>query len=907
MKTTRIFLGRYVFGICSLLFGSLLLGGCADDLTENLNNRGNGLDAMVSFHVQSPQDEALNKPAGAMPMTRAAFVSQLSELHLTSADLAPGKIICTGQPNTCLIQTTTAGISDSIAENAHHASTRANITTMATLTQFSTMGFRGESSDNINTPWFDNKETNPDGTLVNPVKWSWNIPWGQFYAVYPLVTGSYSKLRLSPQSQRLPSVDFEVEAAVRNQKDLMTATTDCIQYVTQGVAPSILLSFTHALTAVQFKVGSNLSYNKTITKVEIIGAKSKGRYMLPSNVKGQGSWSNLSDPTTFTLDNLNISTSKNVNTLLTGISGDNYTFYMIPQDLSGVSVKVYFSDNTTINANLKGQWKPGTTVQYGLSEINSKWDYVLTVSSPKVAVPYDNNYTYFGVQSYRYDRDGTQQPVAWKVVGFDANNDDTFSMDEKPAWLTWIKPSSNGSINLEDWKAKLKQDVIDQRRLYNNVMKTTTARGSARDPYDLSTHNYKGKSTSRNTANSYLISAPGYYRIPLVYGNAIKAGADNPSSYKTNNSGQYILSNFKDHLGHNITSPYINVQNSDDPATQASFVWTDNGNQLDNLSVTGSGANSYVNFYVSANNIKNGNTVIAVKNASGTIMWSWHLWFAHDDALDVIPCTNYQGVTYNFTKQTLGFAYEEWEVSSYDKPRMVRVKVEQLIGKNGVRQSGIINITQQPGGLKEFLATMYQFGRKDAMPGTDLFAGNFIKDGGDNMSIQNGIQNPNIYYTHGVSWIADPPKYHCYDNLWSMENTTSGFNDNTVVKTIYDPSPAGFKIPASNAFSGFTITGKNAKNLSEANVSGAWNDGWNFNNKITSPTATIYFPAVGYREGIDGSSLYRKDRLGRAGAYWVAVPNYHSNGCSMDFYSGNVLPQNMSYRSSGVAVRPVSE
>lgn len=76
----------------------------------------------------------------------------------------------------------------------------------------------------------------------------------------------------------------------------MTATTDRIEYATQGVAPSIPLSFTHALTAVQFKVGSNLSYNKTITKVEIIGAKNKGHYMLPSNVKGLGTWSNLSVP-----------------------------------------------------------------------------------------------------------------------------------------------------------------------------------------------------------------------------------------------------------------------------------------------------------------------------------------------------------------------------------------------------------------------------------------------------------------------------------------------------------------------------------------------------------------------------------------------------------------------------------
>lgn len=415
MEITRTFLGRHALGICSLLFGSLFFASCADDLTENRDDSSDALGPVVSFHVQSAQDEAFGKLASTMPMTRTAFASHLSGLHLAPADLTPGKINCTGQPNTCLIQTTTVGISDPIAQNARRVSTRANITTMETLKQFSSIGFRGDSPDNINTPWFGNQETNPDGTLVNPVKWDWNIRWGQFYAVYPLVTSSYSKLSLSSQSQH-PSVDFEVETAVRNQKDLMTATTDRIEYATQGVAPSIPLSFTHALTAVQFKVGSNLSYNKTITKVEIIGAKNKGHYMLPSNVKGLGTWSNLSGSATFTLDNLNISTGKSRNTLLTGISGDNYTFYMIPQDLSGVSVKVYFSDNTTINANLKGQWKPGTTVQYGLSETSSTWDYTLAVTNAKEAA-YNETSTSYTVQSYRHAPDGTQQPVAWKRSG----------------------------------------------------------------------------------------------------------------------------------------------------------------------------------------------------------------------------------------------------------------------------------------------------------------------------------------------------------------------------------------------------------------------------------------------------------------------------------------------------------
>lgn len=900
MEITRTFLGRQTLGICSLLFGSLFFASCADDLTENRDDSSDGLGPVVSFHVQPAQDEVFCKPASAMPMTRTAFASHLSGLHLAPADLTPGKINCTGQPNTCLIQTTTADISNPIAQNARRASTRANITTMETLKQFSSIGFRGDSPDNINTPWFGNQETNPDGTLVNPVKWDWNIRWGQFYAVYPLVTSSYSKLSLSSQSQR-PSVDFEVETAVRNQKDLMTATTDRIEYATQGVAPPIPLSFTHALTAVQFKVGSNLSYNKTITKVEIIGAKNKGHYMLPFKVKGLGSWSNLSGSATFTLDNLNISTGKSRNTLLTGISGDNYTFYMIPQDLSGVSVKVYFSDNTTINANLKGQWKPGTTVQYGLSETSSTWDYTLAVTNA-TETAYNETSTSYTVQSYRHAPDGTQQPVAWKVVGYDANNDDTFSMNEKPAWLTSLdKTSSTGSITPENCTATLKTDIIDKLAPYNKVLQTATPRGSVSDPYDLSVHNYKGKVTNMNTANSYLISAPGYYRIPLVYGNAITDGATNEHAYKTKNKVEKNLSTFRDHLENDITSPYINVQNSGDPATQASIVWTDQYGIVKGLSVTGSGSNSYVNFHVPADKIKNGNAVIAVKNASGTIMWSWHLWFAYDDALDVIPCTNYQGVTYKFTKQTLGFA-KTWEVTTYDQPRTVRVKVEQLVGTNGVKQSAIISITQKPrNGEETFLSTLYQFGRKDALPGTEIIAeGSFNAFNNGDKLIGSFIQHPNTFYEYMPYKSMSLRGGYGITNFWSADATEGGWNDNAVIKTIYDPCPAGFKMPASNAFTGFTTTGKKSEKQSEYNVSGDWDMGWHFNNKITNPTATLYFPALSRRNHVIGGIINKGE-----GYYWSATSSY--SGFIMSFSQQHVNVMDKNLVMYACSVRPVAE
>lgn len=575
---------------------------------------------------------------------------------------------------------------------------------------------------------------------------------------------------------------------------------------------------------------------------------------------------------------------------------------MIPQSLSGVSVKIHFSDGTAISVNLSGTWKPGTTKTYALSQNTSTWQYQLTVGNPAAAAYTSTTAASYTVQSYREDPvTHVQQPVKWKVVGYQesTNGGATFGPETatKPAWLTALSlESGNGGTAAESGTTTLTTSITDRLATYNDVLKTATQKGSAGNYWNLS--NPAGIATVQNTANSYLISAPGYYRIPLVYGNAIKGGAINSSSYQTSNTGTYILQHFEDHAGNNINSPYINVQNSGNPATQASIVWTDQSGIVDNLSVTNAGANSFVNFHVPADKIKNGNAVIAVKNASGTVMWSWHLWFDHDDVLNTIACTNHTGYTYKFTKQTLGFAYRKWVGSTYDKVRVARVIVEQTISNGGVKQRAHIDITQNPGSVKEISSTFYQFGRKDAMPGMKTVSdGSFTQNGGNNMSIQNGIQHPEIFYTWGTSWYNG---YNLY-NLWSMENTETSYNDNAVVKTVYDPCPAGFKMPASNAFTGFTTNGQGTGSM---NTNGAWDNGWNFNNKVSSPDATVYFPASGYRDLGDGSLT----NVGSSGKSWSAVPfNDTYSGCNLDFYRWHVAPRNESYRSYGFSVRPVAE
>ena len=906
------------YALSSLLVGGIALSAasCADD---DINpSGGTDGDALVRFSINDVQEQAVSR---GLEMTRGAIATGLS-----NADLAGGRLEAHNNAglDVCLIETTVEGVNPIKAD----ARTRADIIKTATLGDFSSTGIRGTSATSIlSTPeWFKAQKTKKNGELYSPIRWAFSQPYARFFAVHP-AKENYSKMTINDMAAAdiAPSVDFEVDSDVKSQKDFMTACTGDVHYATRGVHPTTNLDFRHALTGIRFAVGQNLSWNKTIDKVEIRNAVMKSKYTLSKELNGTGAtWHVQStDPRgTAKLDGLSISTSKSPNTTIMGNAGDNFTFYMIPQVLTGNNVHAYIhcTDNTVIDVVLKGEWKAETTRTYKLSQTNSNWNYVLTATDPSRAANYDETTSQaYTITSYR-ENSGTRQAVPWKVIGYDADNNGTFTMAEKPAWLTALSSESgSGGTSAEAGTATLTKDVKDLLKERNDGLKNAPAVGSASAPYDLSIHDHNGATTARNTANSYVISAPGYYRIPLVYGNAIKNGATNSSSYISSapptmyGSADMILHNFKDHDNQNITDPWIEKTNGGANAgvNGAKIVWADEANlvHLSASPIKQDGGNAYLDFEVKQTDIKSGNAVVAVTKG-GTVVWSWHLWFAPKDALDKIEVTNHQNVKYYFTKEALGWKPIQWSGSTYSSARTVKVKVEQTVANNGTKQEAVINITQNPGRVKQGATTLYQFGRKDAFPGVDASKlatnSHFTENAGDNMSIMNGIQHPDFYYIGGSNWNSN----YGYYNLWSADNTVIGGwnvgNDNLVVKTVYDPSPVGFKMPANNAFTGFTADGKNegTMNVDGTDVKQTFSNNFGHNFwTSSSKTATINFPASGFRFSNGGSLT----DVGRSGYYWLAVPGSSSNGCDLLFHSFNVRPLSDDARSFGFAVRPVSE
>ena len=901
------------YALSSFLVGGIALSvtSCADDDLDNGGTNGNG--ALVRFSVNDVQEGAISRGV----MTRGAITPGLG-----SSDLAGGKLTAHSNRNidVCLIETTVEGVNP-VKADAH---TRANIIKTSTLGDFSASGIRGTSASTLitNPEWFHAKKTKSNGELYSPIYWAFSQPSARFFAVSPN-TESYSKMTINnTDANGSPSVEFEVNTDVTKEVDLMTACSGDVQYATQNVQPTTSLDFRHALTGIRFAVGQNLSWNKTIDKVELRNVLLKSKYKLSKQFDGTGAaWDHTgySMRGNAVLSGVSVSTSQNPNATIMGNTGDNYTFYMIPQQLTGlVTAYVHCTDGTTITVPLKGEWKAGTTRTYKLSQTTSSWTYTLTPTSPSAAA-YDQTTTgNYGITSYREDpATHQQQAVAWKVVGYSVDGGTTYTTN-KPAWLTSLsKTEGNGGTAADQGTATLTKNVTDFLAKRNKELKEATALGSASVPYDLSLHNVQGATIARSTANSYVISAPGHYRIPLVYGNAIENGATNANAYISHAAAgnSNVLYNFQDHAGHAIDDPWIEKTHGGANASVdgAEVVWADAADLVHSPSITHVGGNAFLDFEVKASDIQSGNAVVAVTKSDGagskTVLWSWHLWFAPKDALDKIKVTNHQNKDYYFTKETLGWKPTQWSGSTYDKARTVKVKVEQTIANGGVKQETVINITQNPGNVKKGATTLYQFGRKDAFPGVakaDLASNShFTEDAGDNMSIMNGIQHPDLYYIWGSNWENN----YSYNNLWSADNTARGFNDNSVVKTVYDPCPVGFKMPASNAFTGFTTTGQNSSTQSEFNIDDTSNS-QTFQNNLghnfwtnSSKTATIYFPASGCRDNSDGSLR----AIGSFGSYWSAYCNVSNYGCFLIFYSGLVNPLYVGNRANALAVRPVSE
>ena len=349
------------------------------------------------------------------------------------------------------------------------------------------------------------------------------------------------------------------------------------------------------------------------------------------------------------------------------------------------------------------------------------------------------------------------------------------------------------------------------------------------DPIDLSRMDYRTDDIlqARNvfqmsTANCYVIRHAGWYKLPLVYGNAMLNGSPNVDAYapfpSDHDDDDLVLGVFKNHLDQEITSPFIE-NNAGCDASTCEVLWQANGNAVQQLSIEGTPRSTddytasnvrYLKFYMDPTFISQNNSLIAIKDDQGRVIWSWQIWSTNDPLLLEAPIevTSYAGNKYWFFQiPSIGRIINDEYPSRPDV-------IITLAQDSPSTMPELKVVVKQPALKMEGEFVTYQFGRKDPIrTGKNVYS-YMVPIATAPVSLGTLIQNPGTFYTSTSSNSGTTVNGPKYKNLWSGKDTqvTGSPIERTpdMIKTIYDPSPVGYKVPASGAYSGFTTTGVNS-------------------------------------------------------------------------------------------------
>lgn len=856
----------------TMMISPFLILSCSDELSAE----GNKNPSSIYFRVSTSQLDDQSS------MTR----SSIGEVNNSLPVAFQGSTGHTG--NVYLHESCYGQIDEGLRTSRQ--GTRGSIITNENLSTFRAWGYY---SDHINEESTDSifKRLDITKNTTTTTLWSSAYAWPnnhEFYRFYGITPYSATGVVINDRNTAFywaPEITYTPSTNVDEQVDLLEATTITNKeemYSRQGEVP---LQFKHITTAVRFSV-DELPAGDTIKSITISDVLNQGTYFLLNNTGfDHTGWQYYN--ATKTSYTINFGTGY----IVDNDSKNNYitdkVMFVVPQylpDSARISAVVRHAGvDHTIYADLGGKkWPMGATVIYKLSSSAINYAYELSVD------PIENFSHQAGSKTYRVtsflkDNGGnTTTAKGWTITGYKVDDAANFS-NTCPSWLTLSVTSSDGTLVNVSGSASISEAGYSTSGNHITNLQVQKGGYDATHAEDLSFYDADGnRQVSRNTANCYVVHGYGWYKFPMVYGNAIANYRTNASSYSSaTSSSETYLNCFKNARGENISSPWIRgdlgIGNN---SRLASVIWSDAEGLIDTEVVT---SNDYVIFHIDRDKIKPGNAVIALWDGDGktndaNIVWSWHIWVT-DESLgysDCIPVTNQNNYTSHMMPVNLGWVDSESSTRTYLGRKCVVELTQETSGK---KATFVINQVGER--IRAGYNTYYQWGRKDAMPPNKTFysvaypnqtkarhpARTYSYSASSTGSIAEGILNPEklIRYSSTANWLNGN-----IINLWDMGNTQTILTGDVVVpsdaritKTIYDPCPVGYHVPSSGALTGFTSIGANSSGFSSSeeywNILGTisnWNAGWSFfsapltansNPKMSEDAITIYFPATGFR------------------------------------------------------------
>ena len=301
-------------------------------------------------------------------------------------------------------------------------------------------------------------------------------------------------------------------------------------------------------------------------------------------------------------------------------------------------------------------------------------------------------------------------------------------------------------------------------------------------------------------ANCYIINEPGSYKFKAVYGNE-------PTNYLKDVEDAIILWE----------------------------TWNDASEVTPNSVLA---AASFAEDFIilrTPETLHPGNALVAARDASGKILWSWHIW---------IPATSI--VTANFGG-IMG-------VDLMDRNLGALVATQATDAEIDVTSYGML----------------YQWGRKDPYTAAGTFKGS----------------NPATYaFAEGRSEVVAPGQItledaiadplllgHINNGDWCLTPNNEFWAD--AEKTIYDPCPPGYRVSKKNTAVPFWSSDLSAQAGWGVNLTAGWL-------KLGSPDSAV-FPIAGYRDDYSVGGL---SKVGVRTLYWTSQASADDKGPGADLRS----------------------
>ncbi len=657
---------------------------------------------------------------------------------------------------------------------------------------------------------------------------------------------------------------------VDNQSDLLYSVP-----VEASESPCAM-TFNHALTGIRFAAGAELA-PCTIREITISNILSEGSLDLES---GQWTLGETKKDYSIQLDRqLTAAEGSQYVAPSTPITEDDEIFFLLPQvldDNATITLTIESQGETsTFTASIgKNEWDAGKTITYRLSASPAASSLILQVldsegkTLSKINSAYTGDTTSYTVRSFYYPDGSSSEgvPVKWKASFIDADGNELRST---PSWISSVDKSGEGE------ELHRLATALPEPEFLAISPHTATIRShadinstSGNTPYNLA--NPTGASTVVNTANCYVINAPGRYSIPLVYGNAIKDGSNNTASYistLTNTAAhrRSALLHFVNHLGNDISDPYISKNSGCTPAA-ARLLWEDRINLVRDVELSADGES--ITFNIPAASIRQGNAMLAVLDSKGDVMWSWHIWIT-----DFVPGQEwesiaYDGTTYDMSTINLGRIFAG-DVTLFPASATTMRLTQVDVPAGSTPLSVDIAVAQEGKQLATpDCHTYYQWGRKDAMiAGVDEYYNAShaemkssvipsVPAGDSHLDmIITSIKSPQLFITGKEDDVKKMRVF--YQNLWSPSNLVTDINayQDENVKSVYDPCPVGLKVPNGNAF----------KVLAD-NYHGVYESGSKDVVYTLSDGTKCYYTILGYREA--GTTNNTNQGFG---AFWTCM------------------------------------